>query len=174
MHAYVSKRGYTVPVVSLPLILYLTGLWEKKNQLEHLMDVNFSRVFAFTSIQFLSIGWTTKLLPGTHTLVLKGSATRFPISGFFHESVSPKPLSILLGSFRFFSRKFAEIFASQGAPRWEQVPPPEPLHLLMIPYRIASKSPGGLSLTLSPLSAWSYSSVVCAVTCLCLFLSRNT
>jgi hypothetical protein len=36
-------------------------------------------------------------------------------SGFFHESSSPKPLKILLGSFLIF-RKFAEIFASQGAP----------------------------------------------------------
>jgi hypothetical protein len=37
---------------------------------------------------------------------------RFSTSGFFHESVSPKPLSIPLGPFR----KFAEIFAAQGAP----------------------------------------------------------
>ena len=43
------------------------------------------------------------------------SVTRFFDSGFFHESVSPQPQSIPLGSFKFF-RKFAEIFASQGAP----------------------------------------------------------
>jgi hypothetical protein len=40
------------------------------------------------------------------------SATRIFASGFFHESSSPKPLKITLGSFR---RKFVEIFASQGA-----------------------------------------------------------
>jgi hypothetical protein len=34
---------------------------------------------------------------------------------FFHESFSPKPLKITLGSFRIFLN-FAEIFASQGAP----------------------------------------------------------
>jgi hypothetical protein len=38
-------------------------------------------------------------------------------SGFFHESVSPKPPSIPLGSFQIYSkRKFTEIFATQGAP----------------------------------------------------------
>ncbi len=31
---------------------------------------------------------------------LRDSVTRFSTSGFFHESVSPKPLSIPLGSFR--------------------------------------------------------------------------
>jgi hypothetical protein len=35
---------------------------------------------------------------------------------FFHESPSPKPLKIALGSFQIFSKQFAEIFASQGAP----------------------------------------------------------
>jgi hypothetical protein len=45
------------------------------------------------------------------TLTLKGTVS--VASGFFHESVSPKPLSIPLGPFRIF-RKFAEIFAAQG------------------------------------------------------------
>jgi hypothetical protein len=40
---------------------------------------------------------------------------RFSTSGFFHESVSAKPLSIPLGPFQFF-RKFAEIFTVQRAP----------------------------------------------------------
>jgi hypothetical protein len=35
--------------------------------------------------------------------------------GFFHESVSPQPLSLPLGLFQIFS-KFTEIFAAQGAP----------------------------------------------------------
>jgi hypothetical protein len=35
--------------------------------------------------------------------------------GFFHESVSPKPLNILLGPFQIFF-KFVEVFAAQGAP----------------------------------------------------------
>jgi hypothetical protein len=42
----------------------------------------------------------------------KGTVSRAFASGFFHESVSPQPQSIPLRSFR----KFAEIFASQGAP----------------------------------------------------------
>jgi hypothetical protein len=40
---------------------------------------------------------------------------KFFASGFFHESVSPKPLTIPLGPFNFF-RKFAEIFSAQGLP----------------------------------------------------------
>ncbi len=40
---------------------------------------------------------------------------RFFASGFFHESVSPQLQSIPFRPFRIFS-KFAEIFASQGAP----------------------------------------------------------
>jgi hypothetical protein len=47
---------------------------------------------------------------------LKGTVSRdFFASGFFHESVSPQPQNIPLGPFQFF-RKFAEIFASKGAP----------------------------------------------------------
>jgi hypothetical protein len=52
---------------------------------------------------------------------LKGSVTRFFASGFLHESPSPKPLKVTLGSFRFF-RKFAEIFTSQGAPPLSTTP----------------------------------------------------
>ncbi len=44
------------------------------------------------------------------------SAMRFWTSGFFHESVSTKPLSIPFGLFRGF-RQFAEIFAAQNARR---------------------------------------------------------
>jgi hypothetical protein len=50
----------------------------------------------------------------THMIVY--GATRFYSSGFFHESVSPKPLSILLRPFRFFFQKFADLFAAEGAP----------------------------------------------------------
>jgi hypothetical protein len=47
---------------------------------------------------------------------LKGQCHEiFCFGFFFQESPSPKPLKITLGSFRIF-RKFAEIFASQGAP----------------------------------------------------------
>jgi hypothetical protein len=45
----------------------------------------------------------------------RDSVTRLFVSGFFHESPSPKPLILTLGSFRIF-RKFAKIYASQGAP----------------------------------------------------------
>ncbi len=43
---------------------------------------------------------------------LRDSVTRFFASGFFHESPSPRPLKMTLGSYRIFS----EIFLSQGAP----------------------------------------------------------
>ncbi len=46
---------------------------------------------------------------------------RFFALGFFHESSSPKPLKITLGSFQTFFKKCAEIFTSQG-------PPPVPIH----------------------------------------------
>jgi hypothetical protein len=53
-----------------------------------------------------------KFKSGINSLMpaLKGQCHDFR---FFHEPVSPKPLSILLGPFGFF-RKFAEIFAAQG------------------------------------------------------------
>jgi hypothetical protein len=41
--------------------------------------------------------------------------TDFLLQVFFHESFSPQPLKITLGSFRIFLN-FAELFASQGAP----------------------------------------------------------
>jgi hypothetical protein len=40
---------------------------------------------------------------------------RFPTTGFFHKSVSPRPLSTPLGLFQIF-RKLAVVFAAQGAP----------------------------------------------------------
>jgi hypothetical protein len=45
----------------------------------------------------------------------RDSVKRFFASGFFLESVSPKPLIIPIGPFRIFS-KIAEIFAAQGLP----------------------------------------------------------
>jgi hypothetical protein len=55
---------------------------------------------------------------GLEIFPLKNSATRFWTSGFLHgpASPTPKPLIIPLGRVEFF-RKFAEIFAAQGAPR---------------------------------------------------------
>jgi hypothetical protein len=46
---------------------------------------------------------------------LKGQCHKIFDLRLFHESVSPKPLSIPLRTLRIF-RKFAEIFAAQGAP----------------------------------------------------------
>jgi hypothetical protein len=43
------------------------------------------------------------------------SVTRFSTSGFFHESVSPKPRSIPLGSFRIFSKILGDICSSRFA-----------------------------------------------------------
>jgi hypothetical protein len=48
-------------------------------------------------------------------LHLKGQCHEILTSGFFHESVSPKPPSIPVGLFQVFS-KSADIFAAQGAP----------------------------------------------------------
>jgi hypothetical protein len=41
--------------------------------------------------------------------LLKGQFHRFSTYGFFHESVSSKPLSIPLGPFRFFSKILGDI-----------------------------------------------------------------
>jgi hypothetical protein len=41
---------------------------------------------------------------------------------FFHESVSPQPQSIPLRPFQIFFAKFAEIFASHGAPAVSTTP----------------------------------------------------
>jgi hypothetical protein len=43
-------------------------------------------------------------------------ATRFSSSGFFYESVSPKPLSILLRPFQIFFSAIRGVFAAQGTP----------------------------------------------------------
>jgi hypothetical protein len=50
---------------------------------------------------------------------LKGQCHKIFAFIFFHESVSPKPLSIQLGLFFW---KFAEIFAAQGAPQVSLTP----------------------------------------------------
>jgi hypothetical protein len=47
---------------------------------------------------------------------LKGQCHEIFDVWFFSWICCPKPLSIPLGQFRIFSRKFAEIFAAQGAP----------------------------------------------------------
>jgi hypothetical protein len=47
--------------------------------------------------------------------------SRFFASNIFHELSSPKPLKITVGHFKFF-RKFADIFASQGAPTVSPTP----------------------------------------------------
>jgi hypothetical protein len=53
--------------------------------------------------------------------ILKGTVSRDFWLLVFHESVSPQPQSILLGQLQFIS-KFAEIFASQGAPPVSMTP----------------------------------------------------
>jgi hypothetical protein len=54
-------------------------------------------------------------------VLLKGQCHEIFASGFFHELSPPKPLKITLGSLRLF-RKFAEVFASQGAPTVSMTP----------------------------------------------------
>ncbi len=51
-------------------------------------------------------------------LAIKGTVSRDFRLLFFHESVSPRPLSIPFGPFRIFS-KTAEIFAAQGG-KWKK------------------------------------------------------
>jgi hypothetical protein len=46
----------------------------------------------------------------------RDNATRFSASGFFHESVSLKPLSIPLGPFQIFLKICRQKFATQDAP----------------------------------------------------------
>jgi hypothetical protein len=49
--------------------------------------------------------------------IVKGTVPReFRFHVFFMNKVSPNLLSITLGPFRIIFRKFAEIFAAQGAP----------------------------------------------------------
>jgi hypothetical protein len=43
----------------------------------------------------------------------RDSVTRFFASGFFHESLSPKPLKITLGSFQIFSKIHGDIRKSR-------------------------------------------------------------
>jgi hypothetical protein len=47
---------------------------------------------------------------------LKGQCHEIFSFRFFHESSSPKPLKITLGTFQNVWQKFVDIFASQGAP----------------------------------------------------------
>jgi hypothetical protein len=48
-----------------------------------------------------------------NSLVLKGQCYEIFAFGFFHESVSPKPLSIPLGPFRFFLKIRGDIRSSR-------------------------------------------------------------
>jgi hypothetical protein len=51
----------------------------------------------------------------------RDSATRFSISGIFHESVSPKPLSLPLGPFQIFSKIFGDIRSSRcTTAKWQK------------------------------------------------------
>jgi hypothetical protein len=56
------------------------------------------------------------ILKNSSLCTFKGTVSRdFRLLVFFHESVSPKPLSMPLGCFEFF-QKFAEVFPAQGLP----------------------------------------------------------
>jgi hypothetical protein len=58
--------------------------------------------------EFSSIKVEKKILP-----ILRDSVTRFSTSGFFHESVSPKHVSIPLRPFRIFSKIRGDIRGSR-------------------------------------------------------------
>jgi hypothetical protein len=55
------------------------------------------------SLSKMKYGDSSLIYSVTH-FIKRVSDTRFSTSGFFHKSVSPGPLSILLGSFRLFSK----------------------------------------------------------------------
>jgi hypothetical protein len=57
--------------------------------------------------------WGHKHSWNLHNIYLNDSATRFFASGFFHESSSPKPLKITVGSFRIFSKIRGDIRKSR-------------------------------------------------------------
>ncbi len=83
--------------------------------------------------------------------LIRDSVTRFFTSGFFHESVSPQPPGTPLVPFRIF-RKFAEIFASQGAPPVSTTPV---VHLeLRISPRIFEKNRNGPLRGLKEAESW--------------------
>ncbi len=54
-----------------------------------------------------------RLQTGFPVFHLKGQCHEIFASGFFHESVSPKPLSIPLGPFRIFSKIRGDICSSR-------------------------------------------------------------
>jgi hypothetical protein len=64
---------------------------------------------------FKFIAREIRLLVADEHGIFKGTVPRVFDLWFFHESVSPKPLRIPFRPFQIF-RKFAEIFAAQGAP----------------------------------------------------------
>jgi hypothetical protein len=53
--------------------------------------------------------------PASNTKIplFKGTRSRFFASGFFHESSSPKPMKIALGSLQIFSKFFGDIRKSR-------------------------------------------------------------
>jgi hypothetical protein len=64
----------------------------------------------FEVMTFLGSDGQTPFLNTLHT---RDSATRFSTSGLFHESVSPKPLRIPLGPFKFFPKIHGDIHTDQ-------------------------------------------------------------
>jgi hypothetical protein len=83
----------------------------------HVEGVQLEEVHTF----LLSYHLFRRPVPGCPYLNYHRTLTRFFASGFFHESGSPQPQSILVRTFQIF-RKFKEIFASQGAPAVSTTP----------------------------------------------------
>ncbi len=111
----VSKSYYkykTVSLLILDLILPLGNIFSLGHHSRVLKSYYKSKTVSLLRLDFvLPLGNLFSL--GHH---LRDSVTRFFASGFFRESSSFQPLIRALGSFRTFFLKFAEIFASQGAP----------------------------------------------------------
>ncbi len=84
-------HGYKISISCNKLNLHASHN-EKNFTSEHLQAENRPQLCAYL------IDWRAHAL--THLRLLKESVTRFSTSGFFHKSVSPKPLSIHLGPFR--------------------------------------------------------------------------
>ncbi len=82
---------------------------------------------------------------------LKGQCHEIFDFWFFHESVSPKPLSIQTGRFEFF-RKSAEIFAVQSAPPVSLTPVANLPPVSLIPAAISNRRRFTPAANLPPLS----------------------
>ncbi len=95
----------------LPLFQTFFSVWQAEGLLMLARGESWSLFYAYSLSTF----------PLTTLPILKRQCHKIFATGFFMNHLPPSPLKITLGSFMFF-RKFAEIFASQGAPPISMTP----------------------------------------------------